>query len=296
MPDSRTACVVTVNYGSSRLLERNFAQLPDETSVIVVDNFSDMTERSEILKLGTAREWMVLTPESNLGFGDGVNLGVEQSLADGADVVLVVNPDAVLTSENVEDLVSAALSRPRSLIAPLTADRDGRINYSGQEVDVAEGRTRKADFREARNPWLTGACLVFTPEAWRISGGFAGEYFLYWEDVDISWAMLARGGSLHLEETVTVIHDEGGTQAKSRVSSKSPTYVYFNCRNRLVFAARNLTREQARSWARGSTRYAREVLLSGGSRLALVSPRHVWAAFRGTAAGLRELWRSERGA
>lgn len=278
--------IVVVNYGSSRLLRENLAQASGERDVIVVDNFSSPAERVEILELGRQLGWKVLTPASNLGFGDGANLGVERALRDGAEVVLIANPDAMLTLENVDGLSTAALNYPDALVAPYTCDRLGRVNYSGQEVDVAGARTRRADFGTAQYPWLTGACLAFTCEAWRLSGGFSSEYFLYWEDVDLSWSMLARGGSLHLEDTVTVVHDEGGTQEKSRFSSKSPTYVYYNCRNRLVFATRNLSGRQARRWARKSLSYAREVLLSGGSRLALVSPRHVSAAIRGTTAGL----------
>lgn len=284
--------VVTVNYGSSRLLERNLAGLSDSVGVVVVDNLSDATERSRILEVGSTRGWAVLTPDSNLGFGDGMNLGVERALADGANVVILVNPDANLSSESVEGLSRAALSHPRALIAPNTSDIAGNITFSGQEVDVVGGRTRRADISKASHPWLTGACLAFTPEAWYLSGGFAGEYFLYWEDVDLSWSMMARGGSLRIEDSVVIVHDAGGTQEKSKTSSKSPTYIYYNCRNRLVFAARHLTPVQARHWAKGSLRYALEILLRGGSRCALLSPRHLWAAIRGTEAGLLYLWRS----
>lgn len=283
--------LVTVNYGSSHLLERNLAGLPADIGVIVVDNYSDAAERARAIGLGRERGWTVLTPDSNLGFGDGVNLGVERALSDGARAILVVNPDAVMTAAIAEVLLSAALSRPRSLVAPLTSDSDGKINFSGQEVDVDGGRTRRADISTADHPWLTGACLAFTPEAWRLSGGFASDYFLYWEDVDLSWTMLARGGEIYLEDRVTVIHDAGGTQEKSRISGKSPTYIYYNCRNRLVFAARNLPPEQARRWARGSARYGIDVMLRGGSKRVLLSPPHVWAAIRGTVAGLTYLRR-----
>ncbi len=286
---STDARLVVVNYGSSRLLEKNLAQLPNTAHVVVVDNFSGDAERSRMKDLGSSRGWTVLTPEANLGFGDGVNLGVERAFVDGADVVVVLNPDAVMTAENLDGLVASVLAHPGALVSPLMSDSSGKITYSGQEVDVEVGRNRRANFATAQHPWLTGACLAFTLEAWRTSGGFGGDYFLYWEDVDISWAMVAHGGSLHLEDSVVVVHDEGGTQSKSRVSSKSPTYIYYNCRNRLVFAARHLTPEQQRRWARLSPRYAREVLLSGGSRLAMVSPKHVWAAVRGTVSGLIHL-------
>lgn len=278
--------LVTINYGSSRLLERNLAELPAAIRVIVVDNYSDSAERTRIVELGAVRGWTVLTPETNLGFGDGANLGVERALTDGADAVLVVNPDAVMTGANAEVLVRSALEHPRSLVAPLISTSDGKISFSGQEVDLDAGRTRRADLAIAEHPWLTGACLAFTPEAWRLSGGFASDYFLYWEDVELSWTMFERGGALHLEQGVTVIHDAGGTQESSQISGKSPIYTYYNCRNRLVFAARNLSPVQARKWARGSVGYAREVLLRGGSRRVLLSPRHLWAAIRGTGSGL----------
>ena len=289
MTTSTDARIVVVNYGSSGLLEKNLAQLPERAHVVIVDNFSGKEERARIIALGAKRDWTVLTPESNLGFGDGVNLGVERAFVDGADVVIVLNPDAVMTTAPFDALIESVLAHPRSLVAPLTSNPDGSLNYSGQEVNIEQGTTRRADFATSPHPWLTGACLAFTVDAWRTSGGFAGEYFLYWEDVDISWAMVARGGTLHLEDTVTIVHEEGGTQSKSRVSTKSPTYIYYNCRNRLVFAARNLTPEQQLHWKRLSYAYAREVLLSGGSRLAVVSPKHVWAAFRGTRAGLKYL-------
>lgn len=279
--------LVTVNFGSSHLLDHNLAELTSDIGVVIVDNYSDAAERERILALGGARGWTVLTPDSNLGFGDGVNLGTERAITDGADVILVVNPDALLTMDTAERLASTALARPHSLIAPLTSDSDGKITFSGQEVDVDGGRTRRADIATADHPWLTGACLAFTPEAWRLSGGFASEYFLYWEDVELSWSMLARGGEIYLEDSVTVVHDAGGTQEKTRTSGKSPTYIYYNCRNRLVFAARNLSRDQTNRWVRGSIPYAGEVLLRGGTRRVLLSPPHIWAAIRGTVDGLR---------
>ncbi|WP_454301204.1 hypothetical protein [Salana multivorans] len=186
--------LVTVSYGSSCLLERNLAAVPPEAGVVVVDNFSGEAERTRIRRLGTERGWLVLTPATNLGFGDGANLGVARAIDDGAEVVLVVNPDVVLGESDVSGLAEAALAHPRALVAPRTCDGTGRITFSGAEVDVAAGRTRKADIGSAEHPWLTGACLAFTPDAWDLAGGFASDYFLYWEDVDLSWVMVSRGG------------------------------------------------------------------------------------------------------
>ena len=44
--------------------------------------------------------------------------------------------------------------------------------------------------------WLTGASLAMSITLWEQVGGFDERYFLYWEDVDLSWRILQAGGEL----------------------------------------------------------------------------------------------------
>lgn len=284
---STTIAVVVVSYGSCALVVRNLAALPATARVVVVDNYSTPEERDRMARVADRSGWLLIAPDGNLGFGDGVNLGVERAFAEGADVVCVLNPDASVAEDVLRELARTAREAPRALVAPRIVDGHGRVTFDGAEVDVANGRTRRGSVATAGHPWLSGACLAFTQEAWVLSGGFSSQYFLYWEDVELSWRIRTQGGDLVLASDLQVVHDAGGTQTSSRVSGKSPTYVYYNCRNRLVFAARNLSDDVARLWARSSVRYAREVLLRGGSRRVLLSPRHLWAAVSGTFDGLR---------
>jgi hypothetical protein len=78
----------------------------------------------------------------------------------------------------------------------------------------------------------------------------------------------------------------GGTQSGT---GKSPVYVRYNCRNRLLFAARNLEPHDVRTWLRRTPAYALEVVQRGGRR-ALLHPRALpllWAALAGSLAGVR---------
>lgn len=289
---SHQLAVVVVNYGSSDLLA---AHLPGGTAtrlVVVVDNFTTQPERDRVAALADARGWDVVANGTNEGFGAAANAGIDRAWESGVDVVCLINPDAVITEDVLDALVRRALTEPDALVAPMIEASDGRVVFSGSEVDVSAGRTRAADVTRVAHPWLSGACLAFTRDAWRLSGGFVPDYFLYWEDVDLSWQMVANGGRLIVAGDARIVHDAGGTQRRGRASGKSPTYVYYNCRNRLVFAGMRLDEQDARRWMRGSLRYAREVLLRGGSRLVLISPRHVWAASRGTAHGARSARRA----
>jgi len=124
-------------------------------------------------------------------------------------------------------------------------------------------------------------------DLWRTLGGFDARYFLYWEDVDLSWRARRAGADLAVVKDVTVFHDVGGTQKHGQDgSAKSPVYVYYNCRNRLVFAAQHLGRLDRTRWLLTSPRYAWAVLQRGGRRALARSPlRLIWAAVGGTVAG-----------
>ena len=61
---------------------------------------------------------------------------------------------------------------------------------------------------------------------------------------------------------VVAVHSVGGTQGES----KSPLYYYWNCRNRLLFAAQHLGSADRRRWAVRTVPYAIEVVSRGGRR------------------------------
>jgi GT2 family glycosyltransferase len=110
---------------------------------------------------------------------------------------------------------------------------------------------------------------------------------MYWEDVDFSVRAHRSGALLSLLTEVTVTHDSGGTQrSTSQPLSKSPLYMRYNCRNRLVMAAKLIDPAWHRSWLIRTPSYAREVALRSGRRALLRRPSLVLAAFVGTLEGL----------
>ena len=120
---------------------------------------------------------------------------------------------------------------------------------------------------------------------WERLDGFDDRYFLYWEDIDLSHRVLELGGSLRVLSDIEAVHDEGGTH-RERVfgRGKSPTYYYYNIRNRLVFAAIHLDDLEFGRWLRASKAMAAEVLLEGG-RAQFIWP---WKALSAARRGLRD--------
>ena len=129
-------------------------------------------------------------------------------------------------------------------------------------------RKREADSGTAVRMWLTGACLMISRELWDRLGGFDDRYFLYWEDVDLSWRCEEAGGRLHGRAGGNRGPRRGGHSGRPRTRerTRSATYYYYNTRNRLLFAGAHLDRATRHRWITSSAREAYNILLRGGRR------------------------------
>ncbi|MFV0373056.1 glycosyltransferase family 2 protein [Microbacterium sp.] len=300
MDDARRAVgVVVVNYGSADMVERNLAVLDELAGprvIVVVDNFSTSEERARAVALCRRRGWVVATPDTNTGFGGGVNLGVRVAQEHGARDLLLVNPDARLLPGDVARLAAASASAGAGpvLCAPVVRRPDGRVWSAGLWLDEETGAIRRGDDPPSRgHRWLTGACLWVPEEAWAAIGGFDESYFLYWEDVDFCRRALEAGCELRVVADAEAVHEVGATQDGS-ARAKSPAYYYYNICNRGRYAAAHLGREDIRRWRRGDFASAREIVLRGGRQQFLRPWRVIPPVVRGlrdarrlTAAALR---------
>ncbi|MCZ2817751.1 glycosyltransferase [Modestobacter sp. VKM Ac-2984] len=284
--------IVVVNYGSHALLAENLDSAPElgpDVRVVVVDNHTTAAERRSLVELGRVRGWDVVGLPDNRGFGAATNVGVARARALGCVTFLCLNPDARATPAVVAELRAHSLREPLTVLSPLITSSAGELVFSGSTLSLRDGRIRGA--RSPRpplpdgEPWLTGACLVVHAQLWDRLGGFDETYFLYWEDVDLSHRALAAGGRLEVRSDLRVVHDEGGTHGATRTRGKSALYYRYNCRNRLAFAARNLSRPDLLRWLAATPRVSWEVLLRGGRRQLVESPRPMWAALRGSVEG-----------
>ena len=279
--------LVVVNFAASGLIATNLAdaRLRDVVDdVVIVDNPSSPEETTRIRELCAANGWDLVELPWNEGFGAGVNAGVARAGGLGCTRVLALNPDASIDPGSIRALLDASRADPEALVGPRIVRSDGTAWFAGAVLDPERGTTRRAreDELGGDRTWQTGACFLATIAMWEAVGGFDDDYFLYWEDIDLSWRWREAGGALVLLAEATAVHDAGGTQSGT---GKSPLYVYFNCRNRLLFARKRLASPRGRRWWRGSVAYAWNVATRGSRRMLAKHPFLLWQAFRGTLAG-----------
>ncbi|EXJ53239.1 MULTISPECIES: glycosyltransferase family 2 protein [unclassified Microbacterium] len=295
MDASRPLGLVVVNYGSAHLLAENLVASADRARadvVVVVDNPTGPDERQRVRELARRHEWRVVEPDRNLGFGGGVNAGVEAALSAGVQDLVVLNPDAILLPGCVERLRAADPTHD-AVCAPRIVTSAGATWFEGADLylddGVTRGRAKRERFAGARRwEWLTGACLWIPVEVWRATGGFDEEYFLYWEDVDFSRRVVGAGARLAVASDAVAVHDEGGTQGRAAgAAAKSENYYFYNIRNRMLFARKHLPAEDARAWGDSIWASAREVLLRGGRKQFLFSAAPWRGGIRGVRSALR---------
>lgn len=299
--------IVVVTYGSPALvrehLARTAADVPEAT-IVVVDNFCDDESRQDVRLIAAEHGWDLVENATNVGFGAAVDIGVGRAHDLGASWFMILNPDASIGRAGVQALLAAAAEAPLTLASATLLRVDGSVWFDGADLyldDGSTGATRKrrptvADDKVAE--WLTGACLMTGWDLWEQVGGFGDAFFLYWEDIDLSFRVRALGGRLVVVPEAVAVHDVGATTQEPGSRAKSEIYYYYNVRNRLLFAARHLDDQDTRRWIRGAVPAAWAILLRGGRRQLLQSVGPWRGAMRGTWDGRRlakqELRRRQR--
>lgn len=295
---SAAACaVIIVNFGDPSLVAGNIGPEVDadaDTLVVLVDNFHSPGARADAELLCRERGWLFVA-SANDGFGAGVNRGVAAARRRGHHAFVTVNPDAVAPMHVLRELALQVTDDPLTLVSPFMDTAGGRPHFRGMQMHRRTGQMRSGWSDDDEDPdwanWLSGACLAFSALAVDRLGGFAEDFFLYWEDVDVSRRARALGLRLEIRPDLLVVHDEGGTQEVVSARTKSATYYFFNIRNRMLFGRRHLRGRDWGRWILAAPRQSALIWMRGGRRQALTEPRGLLAAIRGFFAGSTQVLR-----
>ncbi|TML19723.1 MAG: glycosyltransferase family 2 protein [Actinobacteria bacterium] len=242
--------VIVLNFNGGAMVQRAVASVlgarwpNDALEVVLVDNAS--TDGSADRVAAEFPGVRVIRSPRNGGFPAN-NL----AMADLADIDFVglVNPDAFVDPDWLTPLVDALREDARlGAASPLmlfaAPDHDGLevVNNAGCEL-LTNGYARD---RGMGDLYVTGALEATDVFAW--SGGavllrrdylddvglFDERFFLYYEDIDLSWRGRSRGWRYRFVPTSIVHHHHAAT-----VGVGSKVHRYYSERNRLLMLMKN---------------------------------------------------------
>jgi hypothetical protein len=154
-----------------------FCGLDTQGSLFLVDN-GESTEGLLPTTGFVARQ----PSRGNIGFGGGHNYLMRAAFESGYEIYIAVNPDGVMHPESVRALVQMVqASSGKALVEALQFPSEHPKPYDTYTFDT---------------PWVSGACLAISRVAYDDLGGFDEDFFMYCEDVDLSWRARAHGYAL----------------------------------------------------------------------------------------------------
>jgi N-acetylglucosaminyl-diphospho-decaprenol L-rhamnosyltransferase len=217
--------VVVVSYNSAAYLPRlaqSLRAIRAVSTVTIVDNGSNDESASIAEKQDWGCELSVLRSSSNPGFGTSMNVGAFHPKEPHAQI-LILNPDVYLTERVLQGL-SRTLSEDPGLgaIGPVLTAPDGCPVSSARHFPTPHSIAKRVTVDAVHDgtltdvDWICGASMLWRRQAFEQLKGFAEEFFLYFEDVDICRRAKEAGWRVAVDGSLTAVHDQGHGRKTSR--------------------------------------------------------------------------------
>lgn len=166
--------------------------------LLVVDNDSGDGSGEKLRELLSEPE--VIQLQSNKGYAGGNNEGISHALKEGADYVLIVNPDVRVLPESIAtytDVMEADVTVGALSPIQLTADETSLDPRFKRGIFESQGLPVPELFFDNTLKWevktLYGAALMVSRSVIEKVGGFDPLYFAYGEDDDFCRRIRVNG-------------------------------------------------------------------------------------------------------
>jgi len=156
--------------------------------------------------------------EDNILFTRAVNEGLRRfAYSDQYDYVLVLNQDANLHEECLQQLVQTMSQNPQAgICAPIALSQDKSVNWAGSAEAFPWGRHVGYNLTQLpKQPfetyWINGACMLLRTAMLREIGLLDENMKFICSDADISFTARARGWKCLVVPSAFVEHELGGS-------------------------------------------------------------------------------------
>ena len=196
MSENPLVSVIVLNYNAGKLLLNCIESIKKSAyknlEIIVVDNIS--TDKSQKACKEKYPDIKLIQNNENFGYCEGNNIGIREAKG---DYIIILNPDTIVESSWIEELISAynkfgdGLYQPKffSLDEKLVLQSTGNMLHIfgfGFARDKGKISDEKIEAIEKIN-YASGTCLFTSKAVIDIVGLLDPFLFLYHDDLDLGW-------------------------------------------------------------------------------------------------------------
>jgi GT2 family glycosyltransferase len=207
--------------------------------IIVVDNEAEFENGVRLKECD--KEIVYIPLSSNTGFAAANNIGAKIAFG---DLLFFVNNDTIITSGLINTLANTFYkSNDAGIVCPVIKfyDEPEKIQYAGfSKINAFSGRnkilTKPLSNEVYKTEYAHGAAMLMKKKMYDAIGGLDESYFLYYEELDLSAKVKAKGYNIYVDPSATIYH-----RVSSSTGKDSPLKSYYLTRNRILFMRKNFT-------------------------------------------------------
>lgn len=201
-----------------------------EAEILVIDNNSSDDSCTMVQQLFP--DVKLIINKENVGFSKANNQAVNEAKG---KYICILNPDTVVSEDTFKKLIDFSESKSDlGIVGCKLIDGTGAyLAESKRNVPVVKVAAQKM-LGNVKNYYanhlkqddigkvdvLVGAFMFLKNEVYQAIGGFDTDYFMYGEDIDLSYKLLQSGYSNYYFGETTIIHYKGESTLKNRSYAK----------------------------------------------------------------------------
>ena len=217
MSENPLVSVIVLNYNAGELLLNCIESVKKSAyknlEIIVVDNIS--TDKSQKVCKEKYPDIKLIQNDENFGYCEGNNIGIRE--AEG-DYIIILNPDTIVESNWIEELISAynkfgeGLYQPKHLSLnekTIYMSAGNMLNIFGFGYAREKGKRDENQFNKIEEiGYASGTCLFTSSAVLKKVGIFDPFIFLYHDDLDLGWRASQLGIKSYYVPTSLIYHAE----------------------------------------------------------------------------------------
>jgi len=196
MSENQLVSVIVLNYNAGELLLNCIESIKKSAyknlEIIVVDNIS--TDKSQEICKEKYPDIKLIQNNENFGYCEGNNIGIREAKG---DYIIILNPDTIVESNWIEELISAYNAFGEGLYQPkiLSLDKTEILQSTGNMLHIfgfgfAKDKGKNDNLVETdieKIGYASGTCLFTSKEVLDKIGLLDSFLFLYHDDLDLGW-------------------------------------------------------------------------------------------------------------